>query len=306
MAERELPRIRSAASRLDFVVERLEDRDAIRALLRPRAEYAAYAIGQLEPAHFGLAEWFRAAGKTGTAIVVHSQGGLGDATFVMGDPDAARAIVAIHPGPGQTYLTCQVQHLEGLREVYRLGSHQPMMRMAVTRDTFVPAETTAVRLTGVDVRRINALYSSDGGASFYTPDHIDTGVYRGVVADGRLVSIAGTHVVSRFEGVAVVGNVYTHPRYRGRGYATITTSAVTEVLLEYCDTVVLTVDPLNTPAVHAYQRLGYYEVSRLIEATGVRRDPLGWATAFRRWRAGARGRRYGGELISIRSTVNRS
>jgi RimJ/RimL family protein N-acetyltransferase len=176
-----------------------------------------------------------------------------------------------------------------------------MMRMAIIADDFVPARAVpAIRLTGVDIRRINSLYGSDGGASFYAPDHIDTGIYRGVVVDGKLVSIAGTHVVSRYEGVAVVGNVYTHPRYRGRGYATVATSAVSEVLLEFCDTIVLTVDPLNTPAVRAYKQLGYVEVCRLIEANGVRRDPLGWATALRRWRSGLRGRRYGGELVSLK------
>jgi len=117
--------------------------------------------------------------------------------------------------------------------------------------------------------------------------------------EGRLVAIAGTHVVSRQEGVAVVGNVFTHPAYRGRGYATAATSAVTEALLDYCDYVVLTVDPRNTPAVAAYVRLGYREACQLLEASATRRDPSGLGASLRRLRAAIRGRKYDGAFVTL-------
>ena len=120
-----------------------------------------------------------------------------------------------------------------------------------------------------------------------------------VFEGGRLVSIAGTHVVSPQERVAVVGNVFTHPARRGHGYATATTSAVTEVLLEMCDTVVLTVDPKNAPAVASYRRLGYVDKCPLVEASGLRRDPAGIGSFFRRLRAAVRGRRYGKAMVSV-------
>jgi ribosomal protein S18 acetylase RimI-like enzyme len=233
--------------------------------------------------------------------VLHSRGGLGDATFVMGDPDAVAAILSIQPGNAHTFATCQPQHLDALRAVYRLANTQPMIRMSVTADRFVPAERPGtVMLSGLDIRRVNSLYGSEGGPSYYIPEHIDGGVYRGVIAEGRLVAIAGTHVVSRQEGVAVVGNVFTHPAHRGRGYATAATSAVTEALLAYCDHVVLTVDPNNAPAVAAYVRLGYREVCQLVEASAARRDPTGFACTVRRWRANMRGRKYDGAFVTLR------
>jgi RimJ/RimL family protein N-acetyltransferase len=217
-----------------------------------------------------------------------------------GDPEAVLAILLIHPGTAQTYATCQPQHLEALRKVYRLATQQPMIRMGVTRERFNPVrEMQAVPLSGFDIRKINNLYSSEGGPSYYVPEHIDGGVYRGVVQDGRLVAVAGTHVVSRGEGVAVVGNVFTHPAYRGRGLATNATSAVTEVLLGYCDHVVLTVDPANTPAVAAYARLGFREVCQLVEASAARRDPSGIGSSLRRLRAAMRGRKYDGSLVTL-------
>lgn len=287
--------------RLDYIVQQLDDRDKIRALLRPRMEYTAYALGQLEPGLFERTRWFHAHGETGTALVLHSRGGLGEATFVMGDADAVAAILSIRPGPGHTYATCQPQHLDVLQEVYRLASQQPMIRMAVRAPEFVPTLRGAhvVSLSGVDIRRINALYSSEGGPSYYVPEHIDAGLYRGVVTEGRLVAIAGTHVVSRAEGVAVVGNVFTHPLFRGHGYATAATSAVTAALLEFCELVVLTVDPKNSPAVAAYERLGYREVCQLVEASAQRREAVGTASLIRRVRAAVRGRRYDGSFVTL-------
>lgn len=301
MAERDVRWQAAARTSYDYVVQQLRDAARIREILRPRVEYTAYALGQLEPGLFERSRWFWSRGDTGTGLVLHSRGGLGDATFVMGDPDAVGAILSIHPGPTHTYITCQPQHLDTLKREYRLATQQPMIRMAVTPDAFVPHRgVQAVALGGVDIRRVNALYSTEGNPSYYVPEHIESGVYRGVVSEGRLVAVAGTHVVSRQERVAVVGNVFTHPAYRGRGFATAATSAVTESLFQYCDHVALTVDPNNLPAVHAYERLGYREVCQLVEASAGRRDPSGIGCAIRRLRAAIRGRKYDGSFVTLR------
>jgi ribosomal protein S18 acetylase RimI-like enzyme len=301
VAERNLRWHGAAVSRYDYVVQSLDDPARIREILRPRVEYTAYALGQLQPGLFERTKWYWARGDTGTGLVLHSRGGLGDATFVMGDPDAVGAILSIHPGTPQTYATLQPQHLDALKRIYRLANQQPMIRMSVTRDRFRPVDSVpVVTLGGLDIRRINALYGTEGGPSYYVPEHIDNGVYRGIVVEGRMVAVAGTHVVSRQEGVAVVGNVFTHPAYRGRGYAAAVTSAVTATLLRYCDHVVLTVDPNNRPAVAAYEKLGYGEACQLLEASAARKDPAGLTAAMRRFRAAMRGRKYDGSFVSLR------
>src|SRR5207244_1110433 len=74
------------------------------------------------------------------------------------------------------------------------------------------------------------------------------GVYYGFRVGGRLVSAAGTHVISPSARLAVVGNVLTHASHRGRGFATATTGAVTAELLRFCDQVVLNVRSDNPAA----------------------------------------------------------
>jgi ribosomal protein S18 acetylase RimI-like enzyme len=302
VAEREIRWPAAARREYAYVVQELRDRGRIRELLLPSIEYTAYALGQLEPGLYERTHWFHARGDTGTGLVLHSRGGLGDATFVMGDPDAVAGILSIHPGTQHTYATCQPHHVETLQRSYRLATQQPMIRMGVDRDAFVPFRLLqTVPLGGVDIRRVNSLYGTEGGPSYYIPEHIESGVYRGIIMDGRLVAVAGTHVVSPQQRIAVVGNVFTHPAYRGRGLATACTSAVTESLLQYCDEVVLTVDPKNRPAVSAYERLGYGEKCQLVEASAARRDPSGLACGIRRLRAAIRGRRYDGSYVTVRA-----
>ncbi len=300
MAERELPWAAEREPR-EYLVRALRDRDAIREWLRPRREQAAYALAQLEPGLFERTRWFTAQGAGGRALVTHSRGGLGDATYVTGDGEAIAAILAIQPGSARTYLTCAPEHVEAALSAYRLSTSRPMLRMSVTPRDFRPREAVpATRLLGVDIRRVNQLYGEEGTPTYYEAGHIDGGVYCGVVAGGRLLAIAGTHAVSPQERVAVVGNVFTHPRHRGQGYGTAATSAATQTLLEQCDLVVLTVDPENAPAIASYRRLGYRPCGETVEAMATRRDSSALLALPRRLLALFRGRERGGALVSVR------
>lgn len=264
------------------LVERLTDRQQIGEVLSAQRTYAAYAIGQLDDRLFPLTEWWLARGDGGQALLCHSRGGLGNALFATGDPAPLEAALRLHPGSMTTFATCQPEHLPVMRRFFRLQQQTLMLRMAVDAQTFRPAPGQACRLLGHAIYQINRLYNSERPGDFYTADHIDAAVYYGVFADGRLVSIAGTHVVSPTNGIAVVGNVFTHPRNRGRGYATIASGAVTAHLLSHCHDVVLTVDPNNAPAVRAYRRLGYQDHGYLIETPAMRRPLAAVASLARR------------------------
>jgi ribosomal protein S18 acetylase RimI-like enzyme len=86
-------------------------------------------------------------------------------------------------------------------------------------------------------------------------------------------------------GLAAVGNVLTHRDYRGRGFATNVTGAVTQDLLRFCDQVVLNVRLDNTPALRAYRSLGYQEHTRFEERLVNRKGSV-WDSItgpIRRW-----------------------
>lgn len=286
-----------------YLVRPLRQAGAIRARLRHEWAYAAYAVGQLSPRLFPLVTCWEARGRSGEALVLFSRGGLGDAVFMSGDPEALAAILSLHRGPRHNFATFRPEHLPAMQRYFQVANDQPMIRMAVNRATFqpvVPPSRCGVsvrRLSAADAHLVNRLYNSEGQPTFYSSGHIEQGMYHGVFAGRQLVAVAGTHVVSPDEGVGVVGNVFTHPGQRGRGFATLATGATTGALLALCTDVALTVDPTNEPAVCAYRRLGYREESRLMETPVTRRAAIGVGTFLAGRLAAWRGRNEGGELV---------
>jgi ribosomal protein S18 acetylase RimI-like enzyme len=149
--------------------------------------------------------------------------------------------------------------------VYRLEAGPQMVRMWVDRSRFMPADDPGIeRLTPADATELNRLYQLGFGA-WLPPQAVGEGVYYGLRVNGRLVAAAGTPVVSPAARIGVVGNVLTHGDFRGRGYATAVTGAVTAELLESCDHVVLNVRADNPPAISAYRHLGFVEHVRFEE-----------------------------------------
>jgi len=182
----------------EFLIRPLRDRDQIRAILEGRRPYAAYALGQLEPALFRLTEWWLSSGARNQALLLHSHGGLGNATFAMGEATALDALLSVHPGQRQTFLTCEVSHLETVLRHFVLEQRQTMIRMQVTPQSFRPsAEMEVRRLKGDDARDINRLYRTDGVPSFYSGRQIDDSVYFGVERDGPRPMRSGSRPAAR-------------------------------------------------------------------------------------------------------------
>jgi len=285
------------AATAEYKVSELSDVEQIRPLLEPQRAYTAYALAQLDPHLFPRNKWYVAAGPTAQALVVHSKSPLGNALFALGDATALDVLLSLHPGPRFAFGSLKLEHKPIARKYFLMTRPQVMLRMTTNRETFRPLEAPAQRLTGADVLAVNRLYSIEGGPAAYRAEHLDDAVYYGVYEGQTLISIAGTHVVSRTEKIAVVGNVFTHLRHRGQGLAKATTSAVTQDLLEDCDLVALTVESDNAPAVAVYSGLGYETQCELHETPLVRKEPIGVVSFVRRAIAGWRGRRLGKEVV---------
>jgi GNAT superfamily N-acetyltransferase len=293
---------RAATQDHSYETSETRDQAQLLQLLNPQRLFAAYALAQLEPDAFPYTHWWISRHRGHSSLVCHSRAGLGDATFALGDPDGVAAILSIHPGQYQTFATAKPDHITALEEAYSLTGARTMLRMHLTADRFQPVEppsdqgVSVFRLRGHQVRTLNRLYGSEGGPTSYQSRHIDDGCYHGVVEKGRLVAVAGTHAVSPSQRIAVIGNVFTHPRHRGRGYATLATSASSAALLRSCDDVVLSVDPSNLPAVRAYEHLGYTHADDIVEAAARRRSG-GLTVGFRSLLANFRGRRHQLQIV---------
>jgi len=248
-----------------LTVKATTDRSVLRAFLEQDRLFAAYALCDLEDREFGRTRWGGAYhGDRLVALVLEYSGMTPQPMFVMGREDGIDAILRDLIRPRAAYLATLTETLAVVKTHYRVDPGPQMVRMWVDRARFRPYPADVRRLLPVEIGELNRLYQL-GFASWLPSSSIADGVYYGIRAGGRLVAAAGTHVVSPEARLAVVGNVLTHVDYRGRGYATATTGAVTAELLRTCDQVTLNVRADNPPALQAYRRLGFVEHVRFEE-----------------------------------------
>lgn len=255
-----------ALGRRDELVARsTTDRGLLRDFLESDRLYAAYALCDLEAREFGRTRWGVAyAGDEIVSLVLEYNGSTPQPVFAMGRPDGIETILRDVIRPRAAYIAMRPDAVSAVASHYRIDPGPPMVRMWVDRTRFRPYPATVTRILPVDIADLNRLYHL-GFASWLPGTTLSEGLYYGVRVNGMLVAAAGTHVISPSARLAVVGNVLTHIDYRGRGFATAVTGAVTADLLRTSDQVVLNVRADNPPALNAYRRLGYTEHARFEE-----------------------------------------
>jgi ribosomal protein S18 acetylase RimI-like enzyme len=275
---------------MSYAVYLTADRAAIHAFLSRDPLAAAYAIGDLEAPYFQHCTWMLAC-RSGTprSLALLYRGLDPPVLLTLGECAGIAAIFGQLALPDRVAMSAQAAHLSLFRAAYDFAGDRirPMVRMSIAGDDFrpMPGGPAALvrRLGPADCPAIEALIR-EGGAS--APDafdrsQVEAGVFFGVdLAPHGLVALAGTHLVATSSwpeqpwlGVAAVGNLYTHPAVRGRGYGQATTSAVTGELLRRGLLVVLNVERDNVAAIQLYHKLGYREHSSFFEGFGRRVQP---------------------------------
>jgi GNAT superfamily N-acetyltransferase len=254
-----------------MIITRLTDQRVILSFLTRDRYYAAYAIGDLEPDFFQHSIWYGAEeqGEMG-ALCLHFTRIEPNALFTMGRAAGVEAILDQALKPAQVFFASPRDHLPGIAKFYGLDTPDRMMRMVVTRATFrEEASELPQRLGEQDLCALQSLYQL-GGADAFAPYQLMQGVFYGIRDGDRLIAVSGTHLVARNYALAAVGNVFTHPDFRGRGYATYCTRAVVHALLAEGIDVVLNVNEQNAPAIRAYEKIGFREYCRFVEVKGKR------------------------------------
>lgn len=280
----------AAISRTGVLARSTTDRVRLREFLEQDRLFAAYAICDLSEREFGRTRWgIATSGDELIAVALEYSGMTPQPMFVMGESEGIAAILRDVVRPRVAYVAARAESLPAVTQHYRVEPGPEMVRMWVDRGSFQPMTAQVERLLAVDAHELNRLYQL-GFAAWLPSSAVTEGVYYGIRVNGRLVAAAGTHVIGREAGLAVVGNVLTHVDHRGRGYAKAVTSAVTAELLRSCDQVVLNVRADNPPAIAAYRRLGYREHCRFEERLARRTTPS-WpdlVAPFRRLFSGRR------------------
>ena len=124
-----------------------------------------------------------------------------------------------------------------------------------------------IRLTDRDLSQMLQLYDEAYPGNWFDPRMLQTKQYFGIKVDNKLVSVAGIHVYSNKYRVAALGNITTHPAFRGQGFAQSVTARLCRSLSENVDHIGLNVKADNTAAVALYKKLGFEITAAYDECT---------------------------------------
>ncbi len=260
-------------ARASFLVD---DPDVIRGVLRHDAITAAYMLGDLAPVYADYCSWYahRSSELDANidALVLVYSGLSAPVVLTWGQAAGVDAILAdrIDELPRRGHVHLLPSHVDPVDRRYQLEQLRPMVRMGLKAAAFsppmpslaIPIEQLEHRHTG----EIMALYAHYPD-SFFEPHQLSTGHYYGARVDDVLVSVAGVHVFSKPDRLAALGNIVTHPDFRGRGLSTACTQHLCERLIaEGTEVLALNVDRRNRSAFRVYEKLGFTENNTYLEA----------------------------------------
>ncbi|MBD3233490.1 MAG: GNAT family N-acetyltransferase [candidate division Zixibacteria bacterium] len=155
-------------------------------------------------------------------------------------------------------------HLTGgldntMRNFFKLESHGKHFKMGLLKTGIIEKEDTSPveRLTLEDIDEIMQLYELSYPGHWFESHMLQTGHYYGIWNNHRLISVAGVHVYSPRYNVAALGNITTHPKWRGKGLGTKVTAHLCKELMKSVEYIGLNVKCDNSSAINCYRNLGF-------------------------------------------------
>ncbi len=263
-----------------FVVEITEsrDREALEKFFRREESAHAYALADLDTPFWPNVRAFTASCGGEIVAVALLLDALGvPLLYAVAPPEDAPTrelldiIAAEIPTPCVATLPLGVANALGW-DFTSAGVFLKMRQMRLT-SAVASAErvdfSEAQRLDSSDLDELQdflecrAYAEREGG--FFQPYMLELGPYCAIRHDREMVAVGGVHVVSDRYGVAGLGNIVTHPDFRGRGYASAITRALCTELIPRIPMIALNVRCDNAPAVRCYTRVGFEPVLRYEE-----------------------------------------
>lgn len=243
----------------------LHEREKIAAWLSQNADLNIYQIGDLDAFFWPSTLWYglEEAGKIlqiGLVYLGHSM-----PIWLMFDDQqqqySAQLAAALRPLlPAKIYCHFSPGIAEGLADRYQLhdhGLHHKMILRDFAKLDQLRFEREVAQLSSADLPAINQLYAESYPDNAFDPRMLETGCCYGIWQDDQLISIAGIHVYSPSYRVAALGNITTHPAYRGQGLAKQVTAKLCQHLRHEIKHIGLNVHSANHIAIKTYENLGF-------------------------------------------------
>ena len=238
-------------------------REELFSFFRRSPETYLYLIGDLDDRFWGNCSWYSLVDTNGEMKAVALLFRLFDPpTFIaMTEGNDADMVVLINsiariiPSKLYAHLSPGIMdRLVCFKQEKHFGSYH---RMMLKSPPVLFQDENIRALTLDDIPIIEQLYTLAYPGNWFDKSMLIKGHYLGYFDAGMLAGIAGTHIFSPEYGVSALGNITTHPDYRGRGIGERLTSNLCHHLRETTANIGLNVKVNNGAAIRTYEKVGF-------------------------------------------------
>ncbi|HEY4385166.1 MAG TPA: GNAT family N-acetyltransferase [Ktedonobacteraceae bacterium] len=243
-------------------VQSLHDRNEIAHFLSQKSEQRAYELGDLDDFFWPYTTWYGLKKQQEIQQLLLLYTGVTLPTLLCTGRNQGAVLLEAsrHFLPKRFYAHILPEYAECLQPDYHMESHGLHYKYALhhrERVLVAKSRERTRRLKKEDLETLLAFYEESYPGNWFDARMLETGQYYGIWREERLASIAGIHVYSPAYKIATLGNVTTHPAYRGQGLSTMACTTLCQELLKTVEHIGLNVKADNVAAITVYERLGF-------------------------------------------------
>jgi RimJ/RimL family protein N-acetyltransferase len=243
----------------------------IESFLRKNTFLHIYSIGDLDDFFWNYTTWYALKKEEEIKEIILLYTGMDLPTllvFTEGNLDLMNelleSIIHLLPKRFYTHLTPGLSKI--LKRGYKLESSQShglYYKMALKNKSLLDNIDTSgvVSFSTKNVDELLEFYKESYPDNWFDPRTLETNQYYGIRNKKGLISVAGIHLYSTEYKVAALGNITTHPDFRGKGLAKIVTAHLCKSLLQSIDHIGLNVNTENKTAISCYEKIGFEVIS---------------------------------------------
>ncbi len=242
----------------------LHEKTELEEFLRRNTYLHLYELGDLDDFFWPYTTWYAAREDSGIREVMLLYLGSNPPTLLALTRESVAVMIdllasSVHLLPPRFYAHLSEGVAAAFQDGYQIRSFGTHHKMALTNPSGLDKVDTSdvIPLTSEDATALEDLYARSYPGSWFNPRMLQTGCYYGVRRHGQLIAVSGIHVFSPQYRVAALGNVTTHPDFRGQGLATQTCAHLCRALMPRVDHIGANVKADNISAIRCYEGLGF-------------------------------------------------
>jgi len=262
------------------MIVNLTERSRIYAFLQRNSPLHLYGIGDMDAFNWPYTKWFGWESDGELQSVFFTYSGTELPVLIALEEDNISAANQLLRGmlanlPDKVYCSFSPEQARVMQTTFKLDSHVPHYKMILKGDAYkvlaINCDDDIQQLSPKNTEQLKSLYEQAYPVNWFDPRMLETGMYYGLFEANELIAVAGVHVYSIEYRVAALGNVTTHPDYRGKGLAKKISARLCLELDKTTCAIGLNVEAANAPAIAVYKSLGFDICCRYDEYMAHRR-----------------------------------